>query len=215
MLGAKRKYHRRIYTIGAGQRVPLSIVASWFTVIASTKAFEVGIDGEDPQPIEPGLALNTNGYQDIVLRNPNAESITVDVAFTSNELRDSRLTASGVIDVRQVGVVDVKQVDEFFKVINGGALRSRGGSSFTGVVSSISELVSAAGNLFGLVIQTIEIHNLVAGVGYVRAGGVPIFLSRGVGAYSENMGSPIFLPAGTNLDVGGDGSTINMTYDIL
>ena len=101
MTGAKRKFKREIYTLGAGERLQLSIVAAWLTILASTKAFEVGIDDEDPQPIEAGLAINTDGYQKVVLRNPHGEAITVDVAFTSSEMRDSRLTASGVVNIAQ------------------------------------------------------------------------------------------------------------------
>lgn len=97
-----RKYVSRTYTLAAGERKTISVVSNWFVVLASSAEFQVGIEQEDPEWITAGIAINTAGYGQIVLYNPGAAANVVQVAFSRQEVRDSRLTVSGVVLTKEV-----------------------------------------------------------------------------------------------------------------
>jgi hypothetical protein len=108
-----RKYVSRTYTLAAGERKKISVVSDWFVVLAADEEFQVGIDQEDPEWITAGSSINTAGYEQIVLYNPGAVSNVVKVAFSRQEVRDSRLTVSGVVTVKEVAPIEVEQVAAF------------------------------------------------------------------------------------------------------
>lgn len=97
-----RKYVSRNYALAAGERKAINVVSNWLTVLAASAAFEIGIDDEDPEWITAGIAIATAGYDKVVLYNPGAENITLTVAFSRQEVRDTRLTVSGIVETREV-----------------------------------------------------------------------------------------------------------------
>jgi len=217
-----RKYVSRSYSLAAGERKTINVVSNWLTVLAANAPFEIGIDDEDPEWISAGIAIATAGYDKIVLYNPSAESIDLTVAFSRQEVRDTRLTVSGVVDIAQTATLDVREVDLRWKSSDGGAITPLGALAYNGTPSvGTLDLVSAAANTSGVIVRTAVLFiNYANWAGVLRAGGSMILGLKPTGNASDLfmvLPREVYVPPGKALSVQNifGSPEFSVTYDIL
>ena len=105
-----------------------------------------------------------------------------------------------------------------WKSSDGGSIRVLGESQATiaqGGGGADTQIISAAENTDGVFIRTCVIYAVVAGFGYIQAGGKIILIARSeTGAYYTNLHQEIFIPPGVAVLVGGTNCVIDTSFDL-
>lgn len=109
-----------------------------------------------------------------------------------------------------------------WKSSDGGALHKTGNSAYSASVGGTVTVVSAAANTKGIILWTGCVAGAADGThGRVRVGGSPILIMRYIAAggtpNAVHLAHPVFIPAGTALDVQSVFGTpdVYLTYDFL
>lgn len=97
-------YDVRSLTLPPGQTISLPFLGTTVAVLAADQAFLIGANDDEPQFITAGLKLSPNGgFSKVRLLNPNGADISVQIGLINGDITDSRLQASGNINVRDPG----------------------------------------------------------------------------------------------------------------
>lgn len=210
----------RVYTVKVPPSSATSIQAEGTYVaplVSSLDDFEIGLDDGPTSFMQVGLQLRTlNGerFTRVNIENTDAAlTLTLQIAVGIGDLRDARLSLTGIVTVKGQG--------------NGGAVvveptRLLGTSRAVqlGIGTAALSVISPASNTNGLILATASIAVASGTYGGLIAhtsapnlqtsGHILLIGGGGVGAVT-NLPSPIFLPAG--LGVYGDSASLS-TIDV-
>jgi hypothetical protein len=116
-------YDQRVLTLPPGQTISIPFVGSTVAVLEASNAFAIGVNDDDPRPINAGLKLQPKGgFEKVRVLNPSGSDVTITLGLALGDITDSRLQASGNINVRDPGA---------------------GGESFADVIAAIDASTNA------------------------------------------------------------------------
>lgn len=94
-------YKGPIYTLGAGEGLDLVGQGNYVRFFSSTGATDlnIGIDGSTPEPLPVGIGVSfPQKFERVRVENPNAGSVTFQIAIAVGHIADDRLNVSGSIN---------------------------------------------------------------------------------------------------------------------
>ena len=88
------------HTIPAGERLELPGEGKFVRVLEASDWFELGLDGDALHFIEQGLAVESTGFNKLVIYNPQTVPITVRLGIANGVIHDSRFSVPGTLGVQ-------------------------------------------------------------------------------------------------------------------
>ncbi len=94
----KPSYRVFKYTLAAGQTVDIARHANTIVCLSASARFEMGVGNDPVTDFESGLTYTADqAFTTVVLTNPSAAEITIELGFASGGISDSRLSLTGAV----------------------------------------------------------------------------------------------------------------------
>lgn len=229
------------FTIPAGGRLPVGSQGQYVRCLAASGPFYISINGGSELFFASGIQWRADGletYSQFDLINKSGAPVTVTIAWGFGEYTDGRLTATGNLTVVNAPATVLKVDDDESQVqlsaiatkitdletllkndrLQRNALTTLQGATLVSVINATTTVVSAAANVNGVIIRSINLFSGSNVTAYLQIGATKLLQT----AYSSGAAcncdrENIFVPAGNQIIISGGNTTSggNMAYEVL
>ncbi|UKV16585.1 hypothetical protein L6172_09875 [Thalassospiraceae bacterium SW-3-3] len=230
-------YTAPVYLLQPGQRETIPVVGREIAVIEADKDFLIAVNSGEPHFITAGLQLRMeNTFDNIVLRNPHAEAISIRLGITDGAIKDNRASVSATLPVR-----DPDDLSSFSDVIAKNAeilamMQNANDqkSPATPIQDSVYALDTPAAGVYTAVLPASNTAGVLVRAAIINSGGpaISIFADTaapsawndttkkrigGLRANGSQFLRDLYLPAGTGLYVAPSNTNVDasIVYEVL
>lgn len=227
-----RRYSTWAGVIPANGEVDIDRVGSYARLLSGDVGLQIRFDDEAPGNLLVGTGIDAaETFRRVTLINTTGADISVELAIGRGKIDDSRLTVSGVVDVRDPGDnssfsdVIASVVSVLAMLGNDTDLRkpvlTLAAATYASVaLSSTVTIVPAASNINGVIIRKIVLYATAGGAPRCTCGGNTVAMGYGDAANGIG-GNPVssenlLLPAGQDVVLANTSSgEIHCWYEVL